>query len=442
MPINYVAPGPLQQIMSNSRSSGGGGGGITYGPDRTSQFQNELALAGLQGSIHAGIEREQIAGQLNQQQAHAESQAWLFNQEMTLKDQARLQQMKQAVSAVTADPTLTEEEKQRGITMLRSGIDPMDMRLKKQQMEALAEQRKAHAQLFAEQAQQRDNALSFQRAEMDGKLAYWVPPKYKEQLAEMMQVAYPMIPSGSPEYDAKLTMLADQNGWTEPYTKNSKGEVVFRNQVKGHAAGGGGEQAPSTGRGGTELDAAHIKGSFHDAMKLVTGMSKEIGDDGKPKHPELQTTEGRIAEANKIADATEQRVSDHFKASDPKQKSAQERQAVTTGLDMKMQEYQGRADLPPQLRGQAISAMQSLKKMVQMFGPISSMKGDIKTRAENLQAFLNQLPAAPPLATAKATDQPEQPSPRMLGGLINADSLVGQAIQGAQGLGSPIGGGN
>lgn len=383
MPINYVAPGPLQQIMSNSRSSGGGGGGITYGPDRTSQFQNELALAGLQGSIHAGIEREQIAGQLNQQQAHAESQAWLFNQEMTLKDQARLQQMKQAVSAVTADPTLTAEEKQRGITMLRSGIDPMDMRLKKQQMEALAQQRQAQAQDILEKTKLRDDTLAFKRAEMDGKLGYWVPPRYKMQISEMMKDAHPDVQPGTPEYDSLSTMLADEKGWAERYTKNNKGEMVFEKQVRGAGEGGG-------KAGSDELTANQHILHVESAKKMALNWAKA-----------KQSAEGVMPPQEKIDEQYQKNLADLNGAlSGYKDRKAgvPDKSKGPTEAEANLQSVQANEAIPPNQKMAVSFLYKKAGEMVKKYGPYEKMPSALKKRMDLLEQQIkaaSQPPAIP-----------------------------------------------
>lgn len=377
MPINYVAPGPLQQIMSNSHSSGGGGGGITYGPDRTSQFQNELALAGLQGSIHAGIEREQIAGQLNQQQAHAESQAWLFNQEMTLKDQARLQQMKQAVSAVTADPTLTAEEKQRGITMLRSGIDPMDMRLKKQQMEALAQQRQAEAAKFQAQKERMDIVNALQSGEVDGQIDQYILPQYKQMMSDHMAKMFPDLKPGTPDYQGKMKMEATEMGAAIDMLKVPNKGLVPLSTAKAMLGGTMGEADGPNKSAKIEQGPDQQKMYEHAldrAQKLLTKKSI-TGETINPTYAEVKALADTIRTDNTSFHGQQKEAKTHEQAY----------QSALGGVQTKIQNIQN-SDMNRGVKEFMVSKLNEVQELTKQYPPGGKLK-----MPKSVEARVNKL---------------------------------------------------
>lgn len=86
----------------------------------------------------------QLQSESIKQQNQAQLQAWVNSQDMTQKEQMRLKQLQSQVSDVNADPNLSPDEKSQMILQMKTGIDPLNEKLKntklKQEQEQLAQQ--------------------------------------------------------------------------------------------------------------------------------------------------------------------------------------------------------------------------------------------------------------------------------------------------------------
>ena len=123
---------------------------------------------------HAAAARQQAAFQ--QQQQMAELEASLQRQALTHREEIRLQQQKTALAEVQTDPLLSKEEKQAVSLMLKTGIDPLEVR-----------QRNAQLETRKLQMEQQKQAMAFQTALMEGSGA---------QMAAAIQKRIVNIPDG------------------------------------------------------------------------------------------------------------------------------------------------------------------------------------------------------------------------------------------------------
>lgn len=117
------------------------------------QFRMGQQESAYEQASNRNLDAAQFDARLQQapalQQQHAELTAWVNNQEMTQADNMRLKKLQMALSEVMGDDTLTPQQKSDYAMHLKTGIDPLDQRLKatqqKHQEEAIANMQKEQA---------------------------------------------------------------------------------------------------------------------------------------------------------------------------------------------------------------------------------------------------------------------------------------------------------
>jgi hypothetical protein len=318
-----------------------------YASDLHSQNQAALGYAGL--AQDAALKREALGLQAAeiaqrpglqeaaiQMRARAEMDQWLGQQQFTARDQMELNRQRNVLGELMAKRDSGEIDDHEFYTQAGAAaprINSLQERERFTQNQALAEQKKAMADNYHSQMEMRDNALSFQRAEMDGKLGTYVPPKYKMQLSQMMTDAHPELQQGTPEWDAMSTMMADEMGWSERYTKNAKGEMVFEKQVRGQgssgASGADGSAGSGSGKPMTERDTNSLaEKALHAASSYFEKLGKE------PSEEEL------MSEATKRMNIIS-KLAGGLSGSGEKVKAQQVHESAVNGLEQTVQELSG-----------------------------------------------------------------------------------------------------
>lgn len=92
--------------------------------------------------------------------------AWVHEREVTQVEQMRLRQRQNAISEILSDHTLDDDEKADMIRLLKTGIDSVEMRLKRDQ------QRRLQAAM-AEEAKKAEWAADLQRRQRSGDFSWW-----------------------------------------------------------------------------------------------------------------------------------------------------------------------------------------------------------------------------------------------------------------------------
>jgi hypothetical protein len=106
----------------------------------------QLGLAGLAARLEQEAMQNQAAAQ--RQKRGAELQAWLNEQDLTQRDRIQYQKDMTAISAINADPNLTQEEKYAAIASIKSNVDVFKLREQSER----ARQQKFQTDTFIEQA--------------------------------------------------------------------------------------------------------------------------------------------------------------------------------------------------------------------------------------------------------------------------------------------------
>lgn len=139
-----------------------------HGMDQAAQF----ATSRLPSERDAFLAQSELA----QQDRRAQNAAWLNQQQLSQQEQMDLQKMKESVGYVQNNPNLTDDEKENFITRLRTKIDPMEMRLKQQQVEHQQKQDQLIDGQLRKQAEHEETNRQFQAQMMkEGKaVVTWV----------------------------------------------------------------------------------------------------------------------------------------------------------------------------------------------------------------------------------------------------------------------------
>lgn len=295
MPVNYVATGPISFAnLYGRRGAGGDGGGagqVVQLHDDTARLQNQLALAGLQGQIEGDQTRARGDIQSGLQRQAAELDAWQFRQKVTEQEAMQDRQDQNAIAAISADPTMSATEKIQAKTRIKSRIDWVAERQKRDLQQAQVQMYQAHAHDFEAQAELARKKRVWDARSMDGQGKIVVDDKDKPDLAQYMTDAFPMLRPGTPEYQAQFEKRAAETGVgrkyvTDPKTGGMIADPYALEQLKHglSAAGGGGGvggagAGPGAPRGagkGVATEESAGQGS-HDYWSAVEQAAKAAG---------------------------------------------------------------------------------------------------------------------------------------------------------------------
>ncbi len=255
MPVNYVAPKPfLLNRAFGSRDSYGTGGGSGYGgttvfardssADRTRQLE-AIGLSGMIENDQIGL-RAAMASQLARQ--NAELDAWLFTQRVTTQEAMQLRQDENAIAAILADPSMGPMEKQQAVTRIRTRIDWVSERQKRDLQEAQLKMYEAHAKQWEAQTKADEWRLKFQTDEINGKLKTIVDDDAAQEITAQLLDVRPDLYMNPVELARLVTIEAIAQGRATRYTVNEKGVI---DMSKGVRVGQEGQLEGGTGKGST-----------------------------------------------------------------------------------------------------------------------------------------------------------------------------------------------
>lgn len=282
MPVGYVAPGPVSMAgaFGGGHRGGYGGGGpdVVQLHDDRARLQNQLDLAGEQGNIESNqiAQRGQVQAALGRQAA--ELDVWQYQQRVTEQEAMQLRQDQNAIAAVDADPTLSPLEKMQAKTRIRSRIDWVSERQKRDMQQAQVEMYQAHASQYKMQADLDEQRIQNTAALMQNRTRTLTDPTKLSQIDAILRDRG--IDPNSPQGVAERDRVAQEEGWAATYAVvNAKGDIGTK---------------PIFGFG--------AEGGTHDAKKAETTQLRQdraAGEDHKQWSDTLHRVQGRLDKINK-----------------------------------------------------------------------------------------------------------------------------------------------
>lgn len=332
MPIVYETAAPIaaagavgfaqEQAQQRQRSAqmaaaAGQGGGFRGGRDDGFDIQSAIQNRDMmqfrqqqQADSMAPSARDQFLASAEMTQAthRATLQQQLAQSELSQQENMRLQRMRNAVGEVSADPTLTDDEKSNLILQLKTGIDPLQQRLTKTKLAQETLQKQAmtdsYNQLAAlRQAEAKANTQSFEE-----KTTYWVPPDTIANIVADLKENSPLGGMVPPEVMGKIAQeIAMKQGLGVHMMRKSNGDfepIQASGGASGSRSSAGGKGASQEGRHESGLDVnkwltarAHIEDMVDNAAAQTVTDANTGGK--SPSRPELQSPEGRQKEVER-----------------------------------------------------------------------------------------------------------------------------------------------
>lgn len=347
MPINYMPQAPIAGAYAASyalgaaqnaaRSRSSGGGGFSYGEvnpavlsrmfegdaDRTQaaianrdrqafeieRYNSEMGqrpiLANVQAQNEAGLSAMRIAGQIA-----------LQNNELSQQERIRYMRMKNAMGAIEADPTWTEDEKAAMRLQIQTGINPYEQRIAKERLDTEIKQKEAWIEAKQAQTNAENMRLKLLSGDMDSRLQVRAKTDAIAPLREEILDLHPELdPNGEkfrmfttdpPEvqkqkFEAKqaaektLKNIIDQEaakrGMAERWIMDEKGNLTLLDESK---FGDVGKNAPGRGRPGQQQLTAR------DYLSIEEQVDKAITDGSVPaadRQKEIAERWGRLNSA-------------------------------------------------------------------------------------------------------------------------------------------------
>lgn len=410
MPINYVAPSPVANSATMSgfldrprQLAGGGGGGyggmgqIVQLHDPTGEYQSRMDLAALHGVNEANLltSRGEQARGLQEQAASLD--AWQFNQKVTAQEAAQLRADQRSISAVDADPTMSDAEKVQAKTRIKSRIDWVDERQKRDLQKAQIEQAQQHAALFKSQVQMEEQRSLYQAASIGGKLQFQANDQLVTQAGVKTQVKdeMPFVAESDPAFQARLNELAREKGLGYYYTTDKDGKPVLdkSSELASHAAGHG--VAAGTGSGDRSVTKSMSEDQLARHSETIN-KAMDTWEKGREKPPTPEERDAKlkqvIAEQKQIHDALVGRTPEEQN----RQAVAKQREGDVGIINAIESKIMQRPDLSDNQKTAAAFATRKLKYLYNTYGPVGIMPPAIKKQVDEAQSVLDQLDRSNP----------------------------------------------
>ncbi len=416
MPVNYVAPGPIayrRSIYGAGDGMGGGGGGggggrAFYGPgpivqlqDRTGEFQNRLNLASIDATVQTNLADQRFAQQSVLARQASELNAWEFQQRVTTQESAQERADRNAIVAVDADPTMTEEEKVQAKTRIKSRIDWVSERAKRDGAQAEAQMMQSRAKMFQSEVEQNEQMLQFATAAINGKVKTIVDDDAAIEIGEAFEDAFPGLKQRDPaEFGRMVEKEAILQGRATRYMVNEKSVVDLS---KGQRFGEGGQLSRS-GAGGTGGGADRQQGSSGSRSGTRVGDPIEQADKGFSSDVELAIkalsggatppSPESVMEFAKKLQAARGEATAGARARTPEGRMeslrAQHEQSIAE-IDTRLQMLKNDTASPPGLKTEALKALGEVKRLLAKYPPERRPPEAIRKKIANQQQYADQL---------------------------------------------------
>lgn len=357
--------------------------------------------------LNTGIQRDQYEAQsqANLQQSRFQLQAQLQDVELSQQEKMRLQRMKNAVGEVSADPSLTDDEKSDMILQLKTGIDPFQHRIATQKLaqEKLVKDQMvelSQAKTGVEQANAKFRTNSF-----DDNQRYIPNPSSLAQFVEDELTANPDLPPAEAEKRARERAIREgaYTHWTQ--TAPGKWEVADPRKggdpnQPGHAGTRNGTGAAGAEKPPKELDDVGIVRQAKARLE-ATGVTPD-----DPKWGDKLTAMAAQVKA-------ENRAKIDLSHSDGKPKPI-DKEVKAKNLDdiaQEAQNYAKRTDLDERTQSSAISAVKDIHRWLEKYDSPDRFPPPVKKKYEAYRKFMATIPDAPaepakPVAGQQVPGQP------------------------------------
>jgi hypothetical protein len=274
MAPKYVAPSPVtfaSRYSGSSGGGGGGGGGFVQLRDSSGQDHSRLQEIGLRGLIENDQQAQQFQQRVALQQQAANLDVWQFQQKVTEQEALQLRQDQNAIAAIDSDPTLTPLEKMQAKTRIKTRIDFVSERQKRDMMQQQMEMQAAHAKAYLGQAELDAKKAQAWTAAVNGRFKNQIRNTELPRLKKLMAQAYPHLEEGSPEYIQALDQLAIEENAIDRYVVGPNNELLpdpfaeiqARQQAKATGTDGEGGARSGTRGGAEDVDRIHEKAMAH-----------------------------------------------------------------------------------------------------------------------------------------------------------------------------------
>lgn len=285
MAPKYVAPGPIgiaNRFAGNSGGGGGGGfGGYFQARDATGGEQSRLDIAGLEGRIQGDLSNQRFVQQSYLAGQAAELDAWQYQQRVTEQEALQMRQDERSLTAIDQDPTMTPVEKMQAKTRIKTRVDWVSERQKRDLQQAQIVQKKAEADKFESQAELLRRKNTFDAQSMTGMSKVDIDDNALPDLKQYMADAFPWLTDANdPRYLKEINARALEIGAGRKYVIDPKtgGKIadpyeLERMKHKWSADAGGSAGARSSSGGGpteetAKIAAAAVKDASAHAAKL------------------------------------------------------------------------------------------------------------------------------------------------------------------------------
>ncbi len=370
MPVNYVAPGPISMagIYGRNRGGDGGGGGIVQLHDDSMRQQNQLALAGLQGTIENDQinQRGQIQAQLGQQAAQLD--VWQYQQKVTEQEAMQLRQDQNAISAIDADPSMSPMEKQQAKLRIKTRIDWVSERQKRDMQQAQVELYQSHAKQYGQQVELDQARLKRSAGNLEDNIRFVLDPTAKALLEQEVSALDPGLKEVNPAaFDKKVFEMGEQRkaGWFKLQQPDGKWEPLEK-EGTGSKAGAKKEAAPKPFNKTSALSAA--RGLAKDAEGL---------------------TEGTPEYSARVKELYEEQKKEHEDANTPPE--VKKKQAVQKEMETNVQHFGTIRDsdrLTGEQKQAALFATTRMNQIIEKFGPYDTLSPELKKQVDGMASTI------------------------------------------------------
>lgn len=440
MAPRYVAPGPIavnrSYLNGGGAGGGGGGGGYFQAHDQTAELQNRLQNTGLEGMIQGDLSNQRFVHQSQLQAQAADLDAWQYSQKVTEQEQLQLRQDQNAIAAIDADPTLTPLEKTQAKLRIKTRVDWVGERQKRDLMQAQVEQAQAHAQAYMGQADLDRRKTLFDAQSMSGQSNFEIDKNHLPDLEEYMRDAFPWLKPEDPMYQQEMTKEAVRNRYGRSYVIDPKtgGKVAdpYELERMKHwwSATGGADAGGPGGIGSARSSTGAGKGGAEDEnVKSMAQLHKDAFDAAS----KAAKDGGNFDETYKKFIAGHQELVGPLTPEAKKQKVEEMHQKAIGINEVDKSELDQMTNINPQEKQYAQNILNDLGKLIQKYPPGKPKSEAINARMNALQeqykAFktaLVQRAAYLTPDTGAGTKQPPAGGVSVLGGL---SPVMGQQTQ-------------
>lgn len=147
---------------------------------------------------------------------------WLGQQDLSQKESLRLQQMKAAVADVQAS-NLTPDQKQDTIMRLRTGIDPLEQRMKMSQAKTMELHGRLYEKQLEQEAQRTETMAKVNNMTAGQRIHYEVPQEISDKIEEAVNQQQNLTPQ---ERDREIQRLKRRYPGADQFLIEPDGKLV------------------------------------------------------------------------------------------------------------------------------------------------------------------------------------------------------------------------